>query len=184
MNDSGFRLGRMTRKGVLVLHIACGVGWMGADVLLAILMLTGRLSDDGPTVAAAYTAARLVIPFAVSVLATGMLVTGVLLGIGTKYGLVQWWWVFVKLVIGIVLTALVFVLLVPGAAGIPAGLAGTADQVREQVGRSGQDLVFPPFVSFVALAFALVLSVFKPWGRTRRGRALVERQHREKVTTA
>jgi hypothetical protein len=40
------------------------------------------------------------------------------------------------------------------------------------VGRAGEDLLFPPFVSFVALAFALVLSIVKPWKRTRwaRGR--------------
>jgi hypothetical protein len=184
MSDPGFRLGRTARKSVLVLHIACGVGWMGADVLLAILMLTGRLSGDGPTVAAAYTAARLVIPPAVGVLATGMLATGVLLGLGTRYGLVQWWWVLVKLVIGIVLTALVFVLLVPGALGIPTELTGTADQVRDRVGRAGQDLVFPPFVSFVALAFSLVVSVFKPWRRTPWAKARTRAEEHETATTA
>ena len=140
--------------------------------------------------AAAYTAARLVIPLAVSALATGMLVTGVLLGLGTKWGLVQWWWVFVKLMIGVVLTALVFVALVPGALDIPSGLVGSADQVRDQVGRSGEDLIYPPFVSFAALSFALVLSVFKPWQRTRWGRAKVAgpsgstSETREKARTA
>jgi hypothetical protein len=39
-------------------------------------------------------------------------------------------------------------------------------------------------VSFVALAFSLVVSVFKPWGRTRWGRARVAQRQREKVTTA
>ncbi|MET1058283.1 MAG: hypothetical protein ABWX84_01715 [Nocardioides sp.] len=185
MSDSGFRLGRNARRTVLVLHVACGVGWMGADVLLAILMLAGWFSGDGPTVAAAYTAARLVIPPAVPVLAGGMLVTGVLLGLGTRWGLVQWWWVFVKLVIGVVLTVLVFVLLLPGALGIPNDLTGTADQIRDQVGREGRHLLFPPLVSFVALAFSLVLSVFKPWQRTRWGRARVERtRRREPVRTA
>ena len=175
MNDSGPRLGRNARRTLLVLHVACGVGWMGADVVLAILMLTGWFSGDGPTVAAAYTAARLVIPPAVPVLAGGL---------GTKYGLVQWWWVFVKLVIGVVLTVLVFVLLLPGALDLPTGLTGTADEIRDQVGREGRHLLFPPLVSFVALAFSLVVSVFKPWGRTRWGRERVERQRREKVTTA
>jgi hypothetical protein len=184
MDDSGPRLGRNARRTLLVLHVACGVGWMGADVVLAVLMLAGWFSGDGPTVAAAYTAARLVIPPVVPVLAGGMLVTGVLLGLGTRYGLVQWWWVFVKLVIGVVLTVLVFVLLLPGALDLPTGLTGSADEIREQVGREGRHLLFPPLVSFVALAFSLVVSVFKPWGRTRRGRERVERQRRAKVTTA
>ena len=164
---SGLGLSTRVRRVVLVLHIACGVGWMGADVVLAILVLTGRLADDGSTVAAAYTAVRLVVPPAVPVLACGMLLTGVLLGLGTRWGLVQWWWVFVKLAVGVVLTALVLVALVPGALSIPDGLGDTADQVRALVGPAGRDLMFPPFVSFTALAVALVLSVFKPWGRTR-----------------
>ncbi len=166
----GFRLSRQARKGVLAVHIACGVGWMGADVLLGVLVLAGRLSDDGNTVAAAYTAIRLVVPPVVPVLATGMLITGVLLGLGTRWGLVQWWWVVVKLTIGIVLTALVFVALVPSALSIPDGLTGTADHIRDLLGRTGQDLMFPPFVSFAALGFALVLSVYKPWSKTRWGR--------------
>ena len=134
---SGLGLSTRVRRVVLVLHIACGVGWMGADVVLAILVVTGRLADDGSTVAAAYTAVRLVVPPAVPVLACGMLLTGVLLGLGTRWGLVQWWWVFVKLVVGVVLTALVFVALVPGALSIPDGLGGTADQVRDLVGPAG-----------------------------------------------
>lgn len=164
------RLGRSARRAWLVAHILCAVGWMGADVLLAILVLTGRFSGDGPTVAAVYTVAGLVIPLAVPVLAVGMLVTGVVLGLGSTWGLVQWRWVLAKLAIGVVLTVLVFVLLVPGAQSVPDGLSGTADEVRAAVGGAGEDLVYPPFVSFAALLFALVLSVFKPWGRTRWGR--------------
>lgn len=161
------RLGRTARQCWLVLHIACGVGWMGADVLLAGLVLTGKLSDDGTAVAAAYTIVRLLVPWTVPFLACGMLVTGVVLGWGTRWGLVQWWWVLVKLSVGVVLTVLVFVALVPGALGVPDGLTGSADHVRELVGRADDDLIYPPLVSFTALAFALTLSVFKPWGRTR-----------------
>jgi hypothetical protein len=151
-------------------HILCGVGWMGADVVLAVLVVTARVSDDGATVSSIYTVLRLVIPWTVPFLACGMLVTGVVLGWGTKYGLVQWWWVLVKLGVGVVLTVLVFASLVPGALSLPQGLAGSAEQVRAAVGNAGTDLMFPPFVSFAALGFALVLSVLKPWGRTRWGR--------------
>ena len=42
----------------------------------------------------------------------------------------QWWWVLVKLGVGIVLTLLVFGALVPGALSLPEDLAGTAEQVR------------------------------------------------------
>ena len=162
-----FTLSRPWRRTVLALHVLCGVGWMGLDLGLVVLVVTGLTSDGGATVAAAYTAARLVIPVVVPVLAVGMLATGVLLGLGTKWRLTEWTWVLTKLVIGLVLTTLVFVALVPGALSIPTDLAGTAAQVRDAVGRAGRDLVYPPVVSFSALAFALVLSIWKPWGRSR-----------------
>jgi hypothetical protein len=160
-----FRLSRPWRRTVLALHVFTSVGWMGLDVGLALLMVTGLTTSDGATAAAVYTAARLVIPLAVPVLAGGMLVTGVLLGLGTKWGLMTWTWVFTKLVIGIVLTALVAFLLVPTALGVPAGLTGDADAVRHGVGPATHDLLMPPFVSFAALAVSLVLSLWKPGGR-------------------
>jgi hypothetical protein len=162
-----FSLSRPARRSVLALHVLCGVGWMGLDLGLVLLLATGLTTADGGTAAAAYTAARIVIPPVVPVLATGMLVTGILLGLGTRYGLVQWTWVFVKLLIGIVLTVLVFVALLPGVLGLPESLSGSADAVRDAVGRAATDLMFPPIVSFTALAVALVLSIWKPWGRTR-----------------
>ena len=162
-----FTFPRSWRRTVLALHVLCGVGWMGLDVGLFVLVVTGATADSGPVVAAAYTAARLVIPVVVPLLATGMLLTGVLLGLGTKWRLTEWTWVFTKLLIGVVLTVLVYVALVPGALNIPTELTGTATEVRDAVGGAGRDLLFPPVVSFLALAFSLVLSIWKPWGRTR-----------------
>ncbi|MDO9455941.1 hypothetical protein [Nocardioides sp.] len=159
-------LTRRWRRTTLALHVLCGVGWMGLDLGLFLLLLTGWTTDSGPVAAATYTAARLVVPPVVPALAIGMLLTGVVLGWGTRWGLLQWWWVAVKLVIGVVLTVLVLVLLLPGALGLPVDLTGTADEVRDAVGREGQHLLFPPAVSFVALGVALVLSIWKPWGRT------------------
>ena len=66
------------------------------------------------------------IPVVVPVLACGMLLTGILLGLGTKYGLVQWTWVLTKLSVGVVLTVLVFVALLPGALSIPTDLVRSA----------------------------------------------------------
>lgn len=161
-----FRLTRTGRRTVLVLHVLCGVGWMGLDLGLVVLVVTAATSGTGPTVASAYTAVRLVVPVVVPVLATGMLLTGLLLGWGTRWGLLRWTWVVVKLAIGLVLTGLVFVLLLPLVLGLPVELGGSADQVRDAVGSAGRSLLFPPVVSFVALGVSLVLSVWKPWGRT------------------
>ena len=169
-----FQLGRNVRRATLVLHVGSAVGWMGLDIGLAVLLVAARTTSDGEVAAAGYTSARLVVPVVVPVLATTMLVTGVLLGLGTRYGLVRWTWVLTKLVIGVVLTVLVYVALVPDVLALPVGLSGTADEVRSAVGDEATGLLFPPFVSFAGLAVALVLSVWKPWGRTRWGRRALD----------
>ncbi len=163
-----WRLGNRTRKSVLVLHIASAGAWLGVDLVMGVLIFTALLRDDPATRALSYRALELV---AVGpLLACGLvcLLTGMVLGLGSRWGLVRYWWVAVKLVLNLVLTGLVLVALAPEvaahaeaarrfAAGEPASLA---------VGQ----LIFPPIVSPTALLVAMVLAVFKPWGRIRQGR--------------
>jgi hypothetical protein len=162
-----WRLGKRTRKGVLLVHIAVAGAWLGIDVVMGVLVFTALLTDDPQTAATSYQALQI---FAVWPLLTAgllCLASGVLLGLGTKYGLVRYWWVAVKLVLNIVLTTLVLFALRPGVAeaaeygrGVERGLAGPAPT----------DMIFPPVVSTTALLIAMILSVYKPWGRIRRSR--------------
>jgi uncharacterized membrane protein len=164
-----WRLGAKTRKGFLVVHIVSAGAWIGIDVVMAVFVFTALGTDDDSIRALCYRALEL---FAVwPLLTTGLvcLASGVVLGLGTKYGLVRYWWVAIKLALNILLTTLILVALRPGviemaeqgrrfAAGEPASLA---------VG----DLIFPPIVSTSALLIATVLAVFKPWGRIRKRQA-------------
>lgn len=160
------RLGRRARRVVLTVHILGAGAWIGIDVVLGVLVFTALLTGSTETEALCYRALEL---FAVWPLLTAGLVTlasGIVLGLGTKYGLIRFKWVAVKLVINVVLVGLVAFALRPGLAEaaaygelLAAGGTGTTD-----VG----GLVFPPLVSGVALVTATVLSVFKPWGRLRR----------------
>ncbi len=163
-----WRLAPTWRKSLLVLHLVAGIGWMGLDVGLFLLLFTGLNTTDGALAAACYTAVAVIVPVAVPVLSLGMLATGLLLGWGTTWGLLRYWWVFVKLVLALVLTALVFLSLVPGVSELPALLIAdpSAVVVRASLGSAPSQLMFPPVVSFLTLGFASVLAVFKPWGRT------------------
>ena len=156
------------RKGVLVVHIVSAGVWIGIDVVMAVVIITALLADDENIKALCFRALEL---FAVWPLLTAGLVclaSGVVLGLGTKYGLVRYWWVAIKLMLNVVLVALVPIALRPEvtraaeqgwrfAAGEPASLV---------VG----DLIFPPIVSPAALLIAVVLAVFKPWGQIRKRR--------------
>jgi hypothetical protein len=164
------RTGRMrprTRKGVLVAHIVAAGAWIGLDVVLGVLVFTPRFTSDEALAALCYQALPLLTwPILLSGLAC--LATGVVLGLGTHHGVVQYWWVLVKLVLNVVLTLLVLVLLRPGldeAARVGRQLAGGGAAVDPGT------LVFPPIVSGTSLVIATALAVYKPWGRVRRGGA-------------
>jgi hypothetical protein len=111
-------LGRDARRVVLLVHLATSLGWLGADVVLGVLAVTGFVSDDPALVAACYTALHV---FAVPVLLAlglGSLGSGLLLGLASRWGVVRTTWVLVKLVINLVLVALVPVLLQPRLAEV------------------------------------------------------------------
>lgn len=108
-----------------------------------------------------------IIPPVVPALALASALTGVLLGLGTKWGLLTHWWVTTKLIINLVLVALVGILLLPNALSMATPDAGVpADQLRADYDLVS--LLMPPIVSSVALIVATVLSVYKPAGRVRR----------------
>lgn len=162
---TSWRLNPATRKTILVLHIISGISWMGIDIALFTLLMTGRSSNDATLVISAFNAIRIIVPAAVPALSISILVTGLILGLGTPWGLFRYWWVFVKLILSTIMTVLVFVSLVPGVNEI-AGLDLTvtsADAVRASLGSIPDTLMYPPIVSFSMLGVAAILSVFKPW---------------------
>ena len=161
-----WRLDGTARKSILAVHIASAGVWLGIDVVMAVLVFTAALgTDDDRTKALSLQSLELV---AVGpLLATGLvcLLTGILLGLSSRYGLVRYWWVAAKLVLNLVLTGLVLVALAPE-------VAAHAEQARQfDTGLPGAlgvgNLIFPPIVSPTALLVAMVLAVFKPWGRIR-----------------
>jgi hypothetical protein len=148
---------------VIVLHAVSGIGWMGVDIALFLLLLDARTTSNALDAISGYKAVSLIVPTAVPPLCIGILVTGLLLGWGTPWGLLRYWWVFIKLLLSLLMTVLVFVLLLPGIHALPNVTDSlTADAVRERLGPAGIQLMFPPIVSFAMLAAATVLSIFKP----------------------
>ena len=133
---------------------------------MAVFIFTALVTDDPNIQALCYLALEM---FAVwSLFVTGLicLATGVILGIGSKWGLVRYWWVAIKLALNVILTALVLVALRPE-------VAESADAARrwlagEAVDLAVQDLIYPPIVSPIALLVAMTLAVVKPWGRVRK----------------
>jgi hypothetical protein len=173
MAQTSWHLPSITRKWLLVLHVLCGVGWMGVDIALFLLLLNARTTSSATEAITGYTAVALIVSAAVPALCLGVLATGLLLGWGTTWGLIRHWWVFLKLLLSLAMTVLVFAALLPAIHSI-ADIARlpTAEAVRNHLGPVGVQLLFPPAVSFLLLGVALILSIFKPrgltpWARTR-----------------
>ena len=161
-----FRLRGRTRKTVLILHILSVGSWVGVDVIVAVLVLTGWLSSDPSVRGLAYQALGTFVGWPMLVSALVSLVTGVLLGLGSKYGLVRYWWVAIKLCLNLLLATLIVTALrgeVANAAGLGGQLAVGAD-----LDWNFTNMIYPPIVSPTALTIAFLLAVFKPWGRIRR----------------
>ncbi|HEY1094375.1 MAG TPA: hypothetical protein VGE61_06710 [Glycomyces sp.] len=163
-----FRLRRKARKTVLLAHLVFALGWLGVDVVIAILAVTGFRADRPERIAAAYLALDAFAVPALLVFGIGALATGLLLSLGSGWGLLRYWWVAAKLGINLLLTTLVLVLLRPVVAEAAAQVAQVDPTLRDRLAGAGvdADLLYPGFVSGAFLLLATVLAVFKPWGRT------------------
>jgi hypothetical protein len=169
MTEIRWRPSPRTRKLLLLTHIASAGAWLGIDLVMGIMVFTAMLSGDGLSGATAVASLGYFATWPLATLGLLCLGTGILLGTGSKYGLVRYWWVSVKLVLNVVLVTLVVVALAPEVGPL-------AESARESLPDGGvlpelSDMVYPPVVSTTAVLFAMTLSVFKPWGLTRRLRA-------------
>ena len=162
-------LGRRARTAVLIVHVLAASAWIGIDVLVAVLVGVGSLAPEPGLRGLAYQALAtfVVIPMASAAILT--LVSGIVLGVGSRWGLVRYWWVGVKLVLTVVMLTLIVVLLRPGMSEV--GAAGVALVTDGETAADLSFLVFPPAVSLSMLTLAVVLAVAKPWGRVRERRA-------------
>jgi uncharacterized membrane protein len=154
------------RKTVLLTHIMAGGTWFGLDVAMAVLVFAAIGTDDRATRAHALQSMAYITVWPMFAAAVVSLVTGPLLGLGSRYGLVRYWWVMIKLVLNLSLAALI-VFSLRGEVGEIAAVGRQLADGRP-TGWDFTDMLFPPIVSPTALTVAFVLSVFKPWGPIRK----------------
>jgi hypothetical protein len=154
------------RKLVLAVHLAVSVGWLGAAAAYIPLDVAASTSDDLGMLRAAYLAMDTIVRYAIVPLGLLALLTGILVSVGTKWGLVRHWWVLVSLVLT---TFAVVVLVVESTAiGAYAAVAAQPGTSVEQLRSFGGTLLHS-VGGAVVLLVVLVLNVFKPRGMTAYG---------------
>ncbi|MDT0446016.1 DUF2269 domain-containing protein [Streptomyces johnsoniae] len=157
-------LSRPARKTFLVAHVVVSVGWLGLTLCLLVLAVAAAVTGSEETSAAAYRSMRIFGDWLLAPLALSALATGLVLSLGTPWGLIRYRWVLIKFVLTLITaTASVFALragINEAAAAVDAGTPVT----------DPGGLVIPPAVALTAYLFMTAVSVLKPWGTTRWGR--------------
>ncbi|MGH3568674.1 MAG: hypothetical protein ACRDRH_22140 [Pseudonocardia sp.] len=164
------RIGKRGKQVLDVAHYVTSVGWLGVGFCQLTLNILA-LSTTSPHLRhAAHQITHVFDRYVLIALALGSLITGVLLGMKTKWGLVRYWWVGVKLVLSLML--LVFAPIWMGgwigeAVALTTDPAAPSDPAYRQV----RDELLGGSISIViTLLLITVISVVKPWNRTWWGR--------------
>src|SRR6058998_1158770 len=84
------------RKFVLAVHLTLSVGWIGAVVAYVALGVSAETSHDAQTVRAAWIAMELAGWYAIVPLALAALLTGIVMALGTSWGLFRHYWVLIS----------------------------------------------------------------------------------------
>ncbi len=158
-------------KLLLTAHIIVSVGWLGG-VFAKLVLGIAAITSNAPDISDALYVSMEVVDVIFLPAAIGTIVTGVLLSLGTKWGLLQHYWVATKLVltVGVIVTAVQlsnrFVRQSISAPSGPAVDDGTILGIA-----SAPILLISLSVAHVLmLGIATVVSVYKPWGKTWFGR--------------
>ncbi|MDT0378932.1 DUF2269 domain-containing protein [Streptomyces sp. DSM 42041] len=164
-------LPRPLRRALLVVHVAASAAWLGLTLCLLTLALTAAATASPATDEVAYRAMDVFGDLLVAPLALLTFTTGLVLSLGTHWGLARYRWVWTKFWLTLVAGTASLLALRPAldraAAAVTAG-----DRVDAYA------VLFPPSVSLALYLFMTAVSVLKPWGRTRRGRRPGTQDHR------
>jgi hypothetical protein len=162
------------RKFALAAHLAFSVGWIGAVVGYLALSVSAAISQDAQTVRSAWIAMELTGWFAIVPLAVASLLTGLVMALGTKWGLFRHYWVMFSFALT-VLATVVLLLHMPTVSSLADVARQANGPPREGVGKhlyaqlAEGDLLHPG-IGLVVLLVIQVLNVYKPPGMTRYGR--------------
>lgn len=159
------RLSPAVRKTVLVLHIISSVGWLGLTIGNLVLAVTGLTTDSPVTQHAVYLVMGILGDLLLIPISLTAFVTGIVLSLGTPWGMFRYRWVIVKLVLTSIAVVMTPLSLLPA---IHETIATVSNVPIDQLADVGEVATGPVFAACVSLSFyttSVLLSVVKPWGR-------------------
>lgn len=166
------------RKLALATHLTCSVGWLGAVAAYLALDFTVATSQDPLIVRAAWIAMGVVASWVIVPLAVASLLTGIVMALGTKWGLIRHWWVLISFLLTLIAVAVLL-----SETGVISRRAAIAADPSVS---DGQLLALPATLphsvgGLVVLLVIQVLNVYKPQGMTPYGWRKLDEQRRALV---
>jgi hypothetical protein len=168
------------RKALVAAHAVSAACWIGVALTFVALSVVAMSANDIRTTQTIY---ELMATFDITLLPWtnfATFLTGIALSMTTKWGLTRYYWVAAKIAIAVGILIMAFGFLhdaLEHAGHEAATLASSGGRAADISGAS--DIVFWGFgCALLSLIGALLLSLYKPGGRTRRARPV------KQVTTA
>ncbi|MFC0105860.1 hypothetical protein [Kibdelosporangium aridum] len=156
------------RKSVLVVHVTSSVAWLGIITVQGSLGITAVTTDDPAVAQSMFTTMLVIDGTFLGPAAFLAFFTGIVLAVGTRWGLLRRWWVAAKFATMLILMVLPIIawqdVPVDGYALADAG--HPLSEIRTALGATP----YLAMISPVLAVFAVILSISKPWGLTPLGR--------------
>jgi hypothetical protein len=166
-------MGPGPRKFTLAVHLTVSVGWIGAVAAYMSLDVAAATGQDAQRLRTAYLAMEQIARNVIVPLAFASLVTGIVVSLGTKWGLFRHYWVLISLLLTLFATVVLL---------RETGVISAYAEVAANPAASGSELQALPSTLLhsiggtVVLLVILVLNVYKPRGMTGYGRRREEQQ--------
>lgn len=162
------------RRVALTVHVLCSVGWIGAAAAYLALGIAAQTSKRASTMRAAWTAMDITGWYVTVPLGVAALLTGLLMSVGTRWGLIRHYWVLIALILTS-LSLAVLVLHMPSVTATALQTTTTDDASLSQL----EGDILHPAGGIAILIVVAVLNIYKPRGLTRYGqRWAAADQHR------
>lgn len=155
------------RRFWLAVHLTVSVGWIGAVAAYIAFDVTAATGQDAESVRSAFLAMERIARYVIVPLAVASVVTGVVVSLGSKWGLFRHYWVVISLLLTIFATAVLLVetRTIGSLAEVATDPATSVDDLR-----SLPSTLVHSIGGTLVLIVILVLNVYKPRGLTRYGR--------------
>lgn len=166
------------RRFALTAHVTSSVGWFGAVAGFLAPAIAALTSRDAQAVRGAYLSMEFIGWYVIVPFCLASLITGLVMSLGTPWGLFRHYWVLVKFLITVVSALILFGF--TQTLGSLGNLASDTTLSNDELRNLSQSPVLHSAGGLLALLVTTILAIYKPRGVTKYG----GRKQREKGTVS